>query len=366
MRILHWTDAYAPSAGGTENFVRNLALRQQALGHAVAILTDQIPGTPDFERPDDIPVHRLPATRALASGALQQFRQLTVQASRIRREFNPDVVHVHFLGAFAWTESLCRPPSDPGPVVTVHGTPDSLRLPFTLRNRVLLGSRLVVAVSRNLESELAALIPGLDRRLRCIPNGVPAPVHPRSPIPTAPVVFTMLGRLVPSKGFLAALTAFIEVASEAPGRQALWIVGEGSEQARLQAVARQSGLPPDVIRFLPWIHPDDVPGLLATTSVVVVPSLVPESFGLVAVEAALAGRPVIASDAGGLREIVVPDETGLLLPPGDHAALTTAFRWALANLEALRRMGEAATRRAAIHFTLDRCTDEYLAAYTQS
>jgi glycosyltransferase involved in cell wall biosynthesis len=77
-----------------------------------------------------------------------------------------------------------------------------------------------------------------------------------------------------------------------------------------------------------------------------VPSAWAEPFGLVAVEAMQAGRPVIASAAGGLADIVVDGETGLLTPPGDPAALAAALRRLLAD-EALREaMGEAGRRRA--------------------
>jgi glycosyltransferase involved in cell wall biosynthesis len=79
---------------------------------------------------------------------------------------------------------------------------------------------------------------------------------------------------------------------------------------------------------------------------VVVPSILPETFGLVALEAAAVGRPVIASAIGGLEDVVVDGETGLLVPPGDGAALGAAIRALLGDEELRRRLGEAAVQRA--------------------
>jgi glycosyltransferase involved in cell wall biosynthesis len=76
------------------------------------------------------------------------------------------------------------------------------------------------------------------------------------------------------------------------------------------------------------------------------PSIGPEAFGIAALEAMSAGRPVIASRIGGLPEIIRDGESGLLVPPGDHVALRRAIERLLADPALLARMGEAARRRA--------------------
>lgn len=94
----------------------------------------------------------------------------------------------------------------------------------------------------------------------------------------------------------------------------------------------------------------------------VAPSLLPESFGIVALESAAAGKPAIASDIGGLRDVVADGETGLLVPPGDTEALHGALR-RLCGEDALRiRMGEAAARRAEL-FGPDRVVPRFEDAY---
>jgi glycosyltransferase involved in cell wall biosynthesis len=102
----------------------------------------------------------------------------------------------------------------------------------------------------------------------------------------------------------------------------------------------------------PGLHAlDRMPHRLAIEAVrrslvVAAPSLLPESFGIVALEAAAAGRPAIVSDIGGLKDVVVDGETGLLVPPGDREALRAALAKVCGDGGLRARMGAAARRRA--------------------
>jgi glycosyltransferase involved in cell wall biosynthesis len=94
----------------------------------------------------------------------------------------------------------------------------------------------------------------------------------------------------------------------------------------------------------------------------VVPTIMPEAFGLAALESAAAGKPVVASDIGGLREIVVRGETGLLVAPGDRHALAAALARLIANPHLRAQMGQAASRRArcfAAHAVVPAFEDAY-------
>jgi glycosyltransferase involved in cell wall biosynthesis len=82
-------------------------------------------------------------------------------------------------------------------------------------------------------------------------------------------------------------------------------------------------------------------------SIALAPSLVPETFGIVALEAMSSGRPVIAANSGGLGEVVVCGESGLLVPPGDVEALRAAMQSLLVDRALRERMGQAAAARAA-------------------
>jgi glycosyltransferase involved in cell wall biosynthesis len=103
----------------------------------------------------------------------------------------------------------------------------------------------------------------------------------------------------------------------------------------------------------------DVPDVLSAFDVFVLPSTWPEPFGLVVVEAMAAGKPVIATAQGGPLEIVVPDETGYLVPAGDESALASAIEKLLDNPALIARFGEGGRRRASELFNVSRYVREF-------
>ena len=114
------------------------------------------------------------------------------------------------------------------------------------------------------------------------------------------------------------------------------------------------------VRFLGRVSP--VGPELESAAIVVVPSL-GEGFGMVALEAMERGRPVIASDVGGLPEIVVDGETGLIVPRGDSDGLTGAMIELASDLPRAAAMGQAGRRRALTAFGQERCTEQTAALY---
>jgi glycosyltransferase involved in cell wall biosynthesis len=106
-------------------------------------------------------------------------------------------------------------------------------------------------------------------------------------------------------------------AAEQAGRR-IRVVGDGPDLPRLRRRFRRS------VQFLGRVGDDELPGIVQTSAAIVVPNV--EEFGIAAVEAQAAGRPVIAADAGGARETVRPGETGWLVPPDDVRALADTMR----------------------------------------
>ncbi len=102
---------------------------------------------------------------------------------------------------------------------------------------------------------------------------------------------------------------------------------------------------PGVTALGPWPR-ELVAEALRRCLFAIVPSVWPEPFGLVALEAAAAGKPVVASDVGGLRDVVVAGETGLLVAPGDAGALRSALQRMIGDPGLRERLGTAASRRA--------------------
>lgn len=166
---------------------------------------------------------------------------------------------------------------------------------------------------------------------------------------TAPLI-GMFGRLSRWKGqevFLRALVELPDVHAIIVGGA---LFGEQPYERRLHELVRELHLEQRVT-FVG--HVEEPMLLMAACDVVVHCSTAPEPFGLVIVEAMLAGTPVVASDAGGAREIVTHDVTGQLTPPGDHLALAHAVRRYLEQPVWARELALRATQRARTHFTRD-------------
>jgi glycosyltransferase involved in cell wall biosynthesis len=141
----------------------------------------------------------------------------------------------------------------------------------------------------------------------------------------------------------------------------LTIAGEGEDRAKLEADIARLGLGSRVRLVGPIAH-DRAHDFLARADIVVMPSRI-EPFGIVALEAAQAGRPIVASAVDGLVEVVAHGVTGLLVPPDDPAALAEAIAALMDDTARARAMGLAARRRAAALFDWSRYVDAHEALF---
>jgi glycogen(starch) synthase len=249
-----------------------------------------------------------------------------------------DVAHLHGL-AFPMIDvsaALLRRRGVPY-VFTIHGVPASpLRRNAFVRNaflwyvkrisaRTVMGAARLTAVSRSLLRD--ALVP--RREGTVVHNGLldsdfDASVDHTQPGATPLLV--SLGRLSANKGIDIAIEALaILTAAGQEVRYDIW-GPDGGEAAAFKRLAAQLGLDRRV-RFLGAFQPEDRRRILAAADVVLVPSRV-EGFGIVALEAAAAGVPVVASDVDGLAEFLSP-ENAMLVPPADPSALAAAIKEAL-------------------------------------
>jgi glycogen(starch) synthase len=172
------------------------------------------------------------------------------------------------------------------------------------------------------------------------------------------------GRLVYEKGWQVALDALDRVlratAPAAPPVRMV-IAGSGPHEAELHAQAERLGLG-EHVRFLGWTDDATLPVLYRAADVCLVPSLY-EPFGLVALEAMRGGSAVVAAATGGLRE-VVPDGTGVRVPPDDVRALAAALRRLLDDPGLRRRLVAAGTAHAA-RFSWDEAAARALQVYAR-
>jgi glycosyltransferase involved in cell wall biosynthesis len=216
---------------------------------------------------------------------------------------------------------------------------------------------------------VAATLSGCGVRLRLVLNGIDLAAFEHPPtrmaargdlgIDAAARVVAMLGRLEPWKGQDVGLDAFAAVAARDPRAILLVIGGPAATKPAfgpaLEARAVALGLG-DRVRFLGIRH--DVPRLLAAADVLISPTVRPEPFGRTLVEAMAVGVPVIASAAGGPLEIVVPGESGLLVPPGSSSALAEAMGRVLGDDGLASRLAAAGRQRAVERYALSRVVRE--------
>lgn len=167
-----------------------------------------------------------------------------------------------------------------------------------------------------------------------------------------------VGRLVPVKGVHALLRAVAEI----PGAWHLTVAGDGAELSRARRLAARLGIG-DRVSFLGWVTGERLARAYQHASLVVVPSLWPEPFGIVGLEAMSHGRPVVAFAVGGIPEWLEDGITGLLVPPLDVEALAAKIAWLLDRPALARELGMAGRFAVEARFTEGRHVTRLEALY---
>jgi glycosyltransferase involved in cell wall biosynthesis len=304
---------------------------------------------------EHVATHRDGSTAAKIGTFVLGFGQY-LTALVIRR---PDVVHLHMssYGSFVrkaimfWTARALRVPA----VVHVHGSEFDVfhdALPTPLRAVVratFTQAAVVVALGDRWAQRLAVIAPGA--RIVSIPNGVRVPTARAEPAARAPrVVF--LGEIGERKGAFVLLEAWAKVGTEpdVPAGAHLTLAGDrGTELAR--AIVAERGLS-DTVDVRSWLSPAEAAELLAGADVFVLPSR-SEGQPMAVLEAMANGLCVVASDVGGIPELIDDGRSGLLVPPDDVEALVAALRRVLADAALRAQLGAAARERVLADFDLD-------------
>jgi glycosyltransferase involved in cell wall biosynthesis len=195
-------------------------------------------------------------------------------------------------------------------------------------------------------------------RVTTIHHGLAAESGGDLPAISSPPVVAFIGRLVGTKGVDVLLRAAARVKSNGLGFR-LRIIGDGPERPRLEAQAQALELT-DRVKFLGYQPDANLREALAGASIIVVPSLTGEVFGLVALEGMLRGMVPIVSAGGALAEVV--GDAGLAFPPGDSDALADCLLRAIAggSADALR---ERSRRRAQVVFNEEEMVAQHFVLY---
>jgi glycosyltransferase involved in cell wall biosynthesis len=381
MRVLMLAQSYAPIVGGVERVVEDLSAELVARGHEVGVATLRQPGS-ESELRDGVQVHPLgSSTYRLPGIRLDNERrhappapdpETVLELRRLVRRERPDIIHAH-----NWLIHSYLPldrPSSPALALSMHdyglvcatkrflnrgaactgpGMAKCIRcagdyyspvkgagvavLTRLSEKRVRRHVDVFLPVS-NAVRELCGI--GVGENCRVVPNFIrdlpPAPASddPRlAALPREPFIL-YVGDVTHDKGASHLADAYRSLENPPP----LVLAG----RCFLEEVASLPG----VVALGPMPHRYVIEAVRRSLFTVA-PSVLPETFGLAALETAAAGKPIVASDIGGLSDVVADGETGLLVPAGDRAALAAAITRMLGDAALRDRMGEAARGRAA-------------------
>lgn len=342
-----------PCQGGMQSHVNTLVTGLTKLGHRVYVVGSQREleekGASVFPIPSATnPVRFLKSAHMLGS---------------LIEELTPDIVHFH--GALAALLGLAVSKSRRSAwIYTVHNFLASGATGF-LRRDDLLAKKMnaVIAVSKSLA--LALVDQGVPyKKITVVHNGIDLELFRPRPfkLPQMRPMFLSMGRLAPEKGYVCLLKAVAQVKTSGWPQIRLVIAGDGPQRTQLENLVGRLGIGGEVL-FVGYVQEPNE--LLQDAFALITPS-VREGLGLVNIEAMATGLPVISTWTGGIPEVVVHGETGLLVPPGKPSALTEAMILLLENPKTAERLGLAATKRAHSHFSAAAMISATLQVYREA
>jgi glycosyltransferase involved in cell wall biosynthesis len=354
--VVNWQDRLNPQAGGAEIHIHETFGRLAARGHEVALLASGLTGAAPRDRLDGMDVYRVGSRHTFSALAPGHYRRalarerfdLVVEALNKVPVFTPLwagapvalLVH-HLFGRTAFREASFPVAAATWllerPIPRVYrGVPTEAISRSTADDLVARGLR---------QEEIRVIHPGVD-----LSFFTPDPVVPRAAEPT----FLYLGRLRRYKGIHFVLRAVAALRERGVAAKLL-IGGKGEYEPELRREAVQLRLG-DRVDFLGYVSEERKRELFRTVWANVFPSP-KEGWGITNLEAAGCCTPTVASDSPGLRESVLHDRTGLLVPHGEVDALAGALGRLAASPGEVERLGKGA-HAFAQRFTWERTADE--------
>ncbi len=364
MRIVHLGKYYAPHHGGIERAVETLCRGLAQRGHEVVAVVSNSSAESVDESIDGVRVIRVGQKLVIRS------QPISPGLTRVLSGLKFDVLHVHTpnpLGSLAALFSL-----DGRPLVVSHHS-DVVQQRRVLGALALLAHRslyarasaIVAATPQHIR--YSRLLAAFAERCRVIPFSVRPAADSSSAPRSLPAAWSGLpfalfvGRLVYYKG----LHVLLDALARCPELR-LAVVGVGPLDEALAAQASRAGLDGRVA-FLGSIADQELQALYHACSFLVLPSVEPsEAFGLVQLEAMAAGRPVISTNLrSGVPYVNQHLRTGLIVPPGDAAALAGAMQKLLSEPELRARLGQVARSRAERDFGEELMLERWIGLYSE-
>ena len=397
LRIVCPTYWYPQHASDTQaTYVHDINRHLVRRGHTVRVVTPGDPSLPRCDTFDGVEIVRFPLELPpdLTYGRVAQsqvswlgkFARLAVMAHYLEaqhrailteaREHGADVVHAHWAIPTGPAAVMAARKLELPSVITMHGgdvyvNPEQgydfptrwyvrPALRWTLRH----AGALTAITEDCRQHALRAGAP--PEHIRLVFNGTdlrrfsPEDNGNRGDLRFGPHMIFACRQLFPRKGIRFLLEAGARLKPEFPDLKIV-LAGDGFERPALAQLAEELGIRDDVT-FLGWVPNAELPPYYRAAAVSVIPSL-EEGFGIPAAEAMGCEVAVVASDAGGLPEVVEHGVTGLVVPRGDSAALAQAIGSLLSDPQRRQRMGQAGRARALRLFDWDRTAEQFEELY---
>ena len=365
--------AFYPSVGGVEELVRQHALERRRRGWKTFVAVNRWPRKlPEADMLDGIPIRRFPFRTA--GGNLRQNLGAWLLGGRALDAFcytlqnqNAKLMHVQCVSCNAEYAVLAKFRMELPLVVSLQGelTMDSTGLfqrkssARDMYRKALENADAITACSKQTLAEAEQFYgQSLAHKSWAVYNGVRLEDFSTAEPFAWPRPYILgIGRHVPQKGFDVLLRAFAAMKDRSHD---LLIAGDGPERSALESLAAELKLG-SAVKFLGKVDHDKAVSLFLGCGVFVLPSR-HEPMGIVNLEAMAAGKPVVASNVGGVPELVQDGQTGLLVTPGDHDSLAQAIEKITADAALAARFGAAGRKRAEL-FSWQAITDQYEAIY---
>ncbi|MBQ2672467.1 glycosyltransferase [Candidatus Saccharibacteria bacterium] len=407
MRIVIATAVYYPQINGVAVFSHNLAVGLARRGHEVMVITPSQTGrnytrTQDgvkikYLRSMDVKVYPdqinpVPKKKKVLGVELPHlfykngfkvsiFPQIEIK--KILDDFKPDVVHVQVSDPIGLSVvSYARKRGIPV-VTTEHNQPevitDPLKMPGPMKKPV---NAMLSAYFRNRQSKsdfvtmpteqairnllekhqfeipIAAVSNGVDLK-HFKPGKAPAGIYRKYGIDKDAAVVLYVGRVDPEKQVGTVIAAFKEARKFVPKTEMV-IVGDGVDKARLEKMVKDDGLS-SAIKFLGRVTPPDLYELYRVGTLFATASEI-ETQGIVLIEAAATGLPLIAVDKGAVSEVCISDKNGFLCRPGNTAEIAEAMIKILSDPELQQKFATNSVKIAAEH-DMEKTLDKFINIY---
>ena len=384
-------------------FVYDLSKRLRRRNVDISVLVPHYPGSKPFEIVDGMRVYRFPyfiprfEKLCYGAGILPNMKKSLLaklqlpflgiaevfELWRVAKKEKPDLIHAHWVLPQGFVAAMVGKMLKIPVVITAHaGDVFPLNnMIFRFLSRLTFNSAAAFTVNSYFTKSAVAKI--AKRPIRIIPMGVDLKLFSSASAHAAAAVrkkygvngksgkdgkmLLFVGRLAEKKGVTYLIAAMKAVVKAFPNSK-LVVVGDGPEKSALLQQSRQLGLSSSII-FAGNIPNTDLPSFYKASDVFVLPSIVDssgdtEGLGVVLLEAIAAGTPVVASDVGGIPDIVIKNKTGLLVEQKNPAALAAAIVLLLKNYRLRKKIAAAAKILVEKNFSWEKITVEFAKIYS--